>query len=99
MFDIGAGEFIVIAVIALLVVGPERLPQLAKQWVSLVQGIRAQATRAREDLRDSVGGDVAQVTEFLREADPRRILEESTGNAATVRPVRPPAPLWDADTP
>ena len=99
VFDIGAGEFIVIVVVALLIVGPERLPQLARQWVSLVQGLRSQAARARDDLRDSVGADVADVTQFLREADPRRILDEPTATAPSPKPARPTAPLWDADTP
>lgn len=99
MFDIGAGEFIVIVIVALLIVGPDRLPQLARQWVSFIQGLRAQAARARDDLRDSVGGDVSEVAQFLREADPRRILDEPGQPARQARPVQPPAPVWDADTP
>ena len=98
MFDIGAGEFIVILVIGLLIVGPERLPQLARQWVGLVQGLRSQASRARDDLRDSVGADVTEVTQFLRDADPRRILDEPNP-PVHARPARPPAAVWDADTP
>jgi sec-independent protein translocase protein TatB len=103
MFDIGAGEFIVIAIVALLVVGPERLPALARQWTSTLRAVREQAAKARTDLQDSVGADVANVADMLRQADPRRILNDgvlgqpTTVQAQSVTPA--PAPLWDADTP
>jgi len=40
VFDIGAGEFIVIALVALLIIGPERLPAMAKQWTATLRAIR-----------------------------------------------------------
>ena len=63
MFDVGFSELLVIAVVALLVLGPERLPRAARmaglwarraraQWHS----VRAELERdlAAEDLRRSV---------------------------------------------
>jgi sec-independent protein translocase protein TatB len=104
VFDIGAGEFIVIALVALLIIGPERLPAMAKQWTATLRAIREQAARARTDLQDSVGADVAEVADLIRQADPRRILDgDSRGttnsDAATVRRSTPAAPDWDPDTP
>lgn len=107
MFDIGAGEFIVIALVALLIVGPERLPTIARQWAGTLRAIREQAARARADLQDSVGADVKDVADLIRQADPRRLLDaddapsQGQANRQTARTSSsvPPAPAWDADTP
>jgi len=107
VFDIGAGEFIVIALVALLIVGPERLPSIARQWTGTLRAIREQAARARADLQDSVGADVNDVVDLMRQADPRRLLdadiEQQSGQvnrpSARASSSVPPAPAWDADTP
>ncbi|MBA3533543.1 MAG: twin-arginine translocase TatA/TatE family subunit, partial [Ardenticatenales bacterium] len=43
MFNIGLGEMIVIGLIALLVFGPERLPELARQAAQLFNQVRGAA--------------------------------------------------------
>ena len=105
MFDIGAGEFIVIALVALLIVGPERLPTLARQWTTTLRAVREQAAKARADLQDSVGADVAEVADMLRQADPRRFFDADVdvqspqSGSGTSQRNAPTAPAWDADTP
>jgi sec-independent protein translocase protein TatB len=60
MFDIGFSEIVVIAVVALIVIGPERLPKVARTLGHLwgraqryVNGVKADITRdmALEELR------------------------------------------------
>ena len=76
MFDIGIGEILVIAVIGLLVFGPERLPRAAADAAKWLRDIRAMASGARKDLADSAGidlSDAADTVRTLQEFHPRRL--------------------------
>lgn len=53
MFGIGAGEMVVIAVVLILVVGPERMPGMMR---NLGKGMR-QLRQKSQELRDVVGID------------------------------------------
>lgn len=55
MFDIGIGEVFVLLVVALLVFGPDRLPEMAKQTAGFVRDLRTMVANARKDLSGSVG--------------------------------------------
>ncbi|WP_006786567.1 Sec-independent protein translocase protein TatB [Thiorhodospira sibirica] len=50
MFDIGFWEITIIAVLALLIVGPERLPGLAREAGRWVANIRRFVSSARSDI-------------------------------------------------
>lgn len=54
MFGIGFWEFIVISVIALLVVGPEQLPTLARNIGKLASMLRRLILDARQELERSI---------------------------------------------
>jgi sec-independent protein translocase protein TatB len=55
MFNIGWGEFLILAVAGLLILGPERLPS-AMAWLGrTVRQIREYANGAREQLRNELG--------------------------------------------
>jgi sec-independent protein translocase protein TatB len=47
MFNIGTGEMIVIAVVALLVLGPQRLPELARGIGKFIREFRRQTDDVR----------------------------------------------------
>lgn len=51
MFDIGFGEFLLVAVVALVVVGPARLPQTARFVGHLYGRLQRQINQARSDIR------------------------------------------------
>jgi sec-independent protein translocase protein TatB len=53
MFGLGFGEMVVIVILAILVVGPERLPTLLKT----VGGAMRQMRQASRDIRSTVGLD------------------------------------------
>ena len=48
MFNIGAGDFIALLVLALILIGPDKLPKV-------VQKVRGMAGRATEELRSNLG--------------------------------------------
>lgn len=70
MFDINGGEWFIILLVALVVVGPRRLPELAKKAGTWLRSVRAMATDFRvglereiaelEEPLQSVKGDLAQ---------------------------------------
>lgn len=55
MLDIGFFELLVIAVIGLLVVGPERLPKYIAQGMKMLRNIKDMATKAKDDIVESAG--------------------------------------------
>lgn len=65
MFDIGLPELFVIALIALIVFGPERLPEMAAQLGKWVNAVRAQANAATSELKKSA--DVAGLSEIAND--------------------------------
>ena len=54
-FDFGAGELVGLAILAMILIGPERLPNLAVDAAKFVKRIREMASKATEELRDNLG--------------------------------------------
>ncbi|MBD7995303.1 Sec-independent protein translocase TatB [Arthrobacter sp. Sa2CUA1] len=80
MFGINGYELIVLAILAVAVLGPERLPEYASQLARLVRELRRMATGAREQLREEVGPEIDEVDWRKldpRQYDPRRIIKEA----------------------
>ncbi|WP_122818356.1 sec-independent translocase [Nocardioides pantholopis] len=74
MFGVGLAEATVIAFIAVLVFGPERLPDLARQAGQMLRKARQFANAARDELRDELGPEYADLE--LRDLDPRTIVRK-----------------------
>ena len=54
-FDIGAGEILGLAILGMLLVGPERLPKIAAEAAQWVKKVRGLATKATSELRENLG--------------------------------------------
>ena len=104
MFDIGFSEVILIFVIALLVVGPERLPRIARTaglWVGKMRGfvssVKADIDRelATEELKKALAKQ-ASVPEL------QELIDEVTGDALQAKEVtrrdEPAATLPEQDS-
>ena len=74
MFGIGFGELIVIAFLAVLVFGPDKLPELARQAGRMARTLRRFALNARDELRSELGPEFADLE--LQDLDPRAIVRK-----------------------
>lgn len=72
MFGVGLTELAVIAFVAVVVFGPDRLPDLARQAGRFLRQLRHMANSARDDLRQELGPEYADLE--LRDLDPRTIV-------------------------
>ena len=70
MFDIGFGELLLLAVIALIVVGPDRLPEFARVvgvWVSRIN--RTMQTVRHDIARELHNENIKQQSSHKKEGD------------------------------
>jgi Tat protein translocase TatB subunit len=61
--DIGFGEILVIAVVGLLVFGPDRLPEMARQAGGWLRDLRTMVASARSEMTDNLGVDAKYLTD------------------------------------
>ena len=96
-----ADKLVVIAIIAVLLLGPERLPQYAAQLARLVKSVREMANGARDRMREEMGpefDDVDWKKLDPRQYDPRRIIREALlDDQPAVPVVRPAAPAQSVE--
>ena len=78
MFDsIGWGEIIVLALAALFIFGPERLPSLAKDAATGLKKVREAVTGVRGQLHDTLGDDFDHLKDMdLRQYHPKTFIRQ-----------------------
>ena len=74
MFGIGLPELMVILLVAVVVFGPERLPDLARQAGRFVRQVRNLAHSAQNQLREELGPEYADLK--LTDLDPRQAIRK-----------------------
>jgi len=74
VLGVGFMELVVIAFVAVVVFGPDKLPELAKQAGQWLRVARRFALQARDDLRSELGPEYADLE--LRDLDPRTIVRK-----------------------
>ncbi len=84
MFDIGVGEFAVLAVLALLVFGPDRLPQVTAQAARWLRQLREQAASARSEITESLDLDTSGLKD-LADLHPKRLAASVLGPVEEIR--------------
>jgi sec-independent protein translocase protein TatB len=75
VFNLGPMEIAVIALVGLIVLGPDKLPELARQAGAVLRTLRDMATGARTQLREELGPEFADVD--LRNLDPRAAVRRA----------------------
>jgi len=111
MFDIGLPEFVVLALLALIVFGPDRLPSMAMQAAKMLKALRAKASAATADLTAGLDlPDVGQMASKLQGVTPLGLVNSvlsdspvspgpsaSHSSSVSARPVTHVVATFDPD--
>jgi sec-independent protein translocase protein TatB len=79
-FGLTFDKLLIIGIIAVFLLGPERLPYYASQLARLVKNLRGMAGTAKERMREEMGPDFDDIDWKKldpRQYDPRRIIREA----------------------
>ncbi|MGI8901333.1 MAG: sec-independent translocase [Nocardioides sp.] len=74
MFGVGLPEMAVIFVVAIVIFGPDRLPEFARQAGRMIRQVRAFSQSARDDIRKELGPEYADFQ--IADLDPRRAVRK-----------------------
>jgi len=83
MFGIGLPELAVIAFFGVVLLGPDKLPGLAKQLAHGIRAAKRMGDSVRDDLRSSLGDDYADLE--LRDLNPRELIRRQVEEALAER--------------
>ena len=101
MFDIGGGELFGLGVLAVLLFGPDRLPNMARQAATFLRKVREFTTQTTAQIKDETGSDlmrdIGEVTRQIR--SPNRAIVDSLMNASEPAPAPISKPHFDPETP
>jgi sec-independent protein translocase protein TatB len=90
-FGLTIEKLLLIALVAGLLIGPERLPRYAESLAGFAKRAREYVTTAKTRVKDEMGADFDDVdwrTLDPRQYDPRRIIREALLDDAPVPTVR-----------
>jgi sec-independent protein translocase protein TatB len=74
MFDLSIGKLLILAVIALIIFGPNELPKMASQAGRALRDLRRIAEGAKNDLREGLGPEFADLD--LEDLNPKRFVQK-----------------------
>lgn len=82
MFDLSITKLLVLAVIGLVIFGPDQLPKMARQLGQGLRDLRRMADKARADLQEGLGPEFADFD--INDLNPRsfvrkHLMEEPDG--------------------
>lgn len=82
VFGISGSEFLVIILVAVIVVGPQRLPEYTRKLTQMVRQLRVFLDNARSQIAEEVGPEMADLDLSSldpRQYDPRKIVRDALG--------------------
>lgn len=72
--NVGWSELLVLGMVALVVLGPERLPEAARWLASMIRKVKEFAGNAQQQLKDDYGTDFEEFSEPLKQLNELRGL-------------------------
>ena len=73
--NLGFGELVMMAVLGLVIFGPERLPKAASDAVRMIRQVRAMADSAMTEIKAELPPDLAELD--LRSMNPRHLVTKA----------------------
>lgn len=100
MFDIGSGEIIGLAILGMILVGPERLPKAAADAARFIKRLREVTSGAGDELKKNLGPGFETLD--IRDLNPKNLVQKHvldavddkprvTNSTKAVRAKKPPA--------
>ena len=74
MFDVGAPELLVLVVIAVILFGPEKLPEFARKAARVIRYVRTMAGTAQQQLSKELGPGFEDVD--IRDLNPKTFIQK-----------------------
>lgn len=99
MFGMGWAEMMLIGIVGVILFGPDKLPEFARQAGRFIRMLRRMAQDAKDDLGREFGHDLSGVD--LRDLDPREVVRRTIlddRRDTEPRPTEPP-PLRPGELP
>lgn len=93
MFGMGWSEIILIGIVGVLVFGPDKLPEFARQSARMIRTVRRMAQDAKNDLGRELGHDLSGLE--LRDLDPREVVRRTFLDESPSA-ITPPQPQSDS---
>ena len=101
MLGINGWELIALAVLGILILGPDRMPEYAQKLAQLIFRLRRMAEGAKGQLKDQLGDDYKDIDWRQydpRQYDPRRIVREALSEPIDdAEPIDAAEPIDDPD--
>ena len=86
MFGIGMGEFLGLVVLGLFLVGPDKLPNAAKDFARFLHKVRNFTSYASRELKENLGPGFEDLD--VKDLTPKNLAKKLLGNAIDdVKPV------------
>ncbi len=95
-FGLTIEKLLLIGIIALFLIGPDRLPAYSAQLGRLIRQLRDMASGAKERMRDELGPDFDDMDWKKldpRQYDPRRIIREALKEDPAAKSEAEPEPV------
>jgi len=94
-FGLSFDKLLIIGIVAVFLLGPDRLPKYAAQLGRFVRSLRNMANTAKDRMRDEMGPEFDEIEWKKldpRQYDPRKIIRDALANEAFGDDSRPTAP-------
>ena len=86
MFGLSGEKLLILGLIAVFILGPDRLPHYAQQLAKFAKSVKRMADGAKDQLSNEIGEELDWKKLDPRQYDPRRIIREALSDEVAVAP-------------